>query len=73
MTSDLIFSIFSLLLLLGIYTITGFGSGLIVGLIIGNIIGAPRQEKLAAKHMRDLREAGQHNAQWNPSHKRWQK
>jgi hypothetical protein len=72
MTPDLIFNIFSLLLLLGIYTIIGFGPGLIVGLLIGNVIGAPRQEKLITKHIRDRREADQHNAQWSPNHKRWQ-
>jgi len=56
-----------------LYAITGFGPGIFFGIIVGNILGAYRQPSLTENQDKSLKNAATHNAQWHPSHKKWEK
>lgn len=55
------------------YAVVGFGPGLAIGIMLGNQLGARGKETLMRKLDRSLKQGLEHNAQWNPSHPRWQR
>ena len=55
-----------------LYVVIGFGPGLTLGIIVGNLLGGHGQEHLHIKQTRAIKAATEHNAQWHPTHKRWQ-
>jgi len=71
--TDVIISIFRSLGFVVLYAIIGFGPGLMLGVITANLTGGRGRPPLNNKHQEAIRAAAQHNAQWHPSHKRWQK
>jgi hypothetical protein len=74
MTEDtLIARLFYLFGLIFLHAVIGFGPGFIIGIILGNLTGGRGREPLASQHRKNIRSASEHNAQWNPSHERWQK
>lgn len=54
-----------------LYAIIGFGPGLVLGIIVGNIVGARGKGTITDKYVKNLKSAADHNAQWHPSHKKW--
>jgi hypothetical protein len=52
--------------------ILGFGPGFILGIIVANQFFGHGRTFLET-HEEALRQAGEHNAQWNPAHERWEK
>ncbi len=55
------------------YLIVGFGPGFVLGLVIANELFARGQPSYLDTHEENKKRAAQHNAQWTPSHERWQK
>lgn len=55
------------------YVYLGFGPGFILGLLAANAIFGRGAPTYAQAHKQLIREAAQHNAQWDPTHERWQK
>lgn len=55
-----------------LYFLVGFGPGFIIGLLLGNRHGAG-QPSFLDTHEENIRKAAEHNAQWDPTHERWQK
>jgi len=53
------------------YAITGLAPGMMVGFLLGNQIAARGQETMMNKQETEMKKADEHNAQWNPSHRRW--
>lgn len=60
------------LALVVLYVFVGFGPGFVAGIMLANFIFARGKPTLMEKHKQTARDAAQHNAQWNPSHERWQ-
>jgi hypothetical protein len=56
-----------------LYTYIGFGPGFILGILVANAIFGRGAPTYADTHRDAIRAASQHNAQWDPSHERWQK
>lgn len=56
-----------------LYFLIGFGPGFILGLILANQLLARGQPRYMDLHEEKKQQAAQHNAQWHPSHERWQK
>ncbi|HLD26188.1 MAG TPA: hypothetical protein VJC05_04060 [Candidatus Andersenbacteria bacterium] len=56
-----------------LYAITAMAPGLVLGIWLGNLMGAPGKETLVHKHQVNLKRASEHNAQWDPANQRWQK
>jgi len=56
-----------------LYVIIGFGPGFIIGVMLGNTFGARNKPVYREVHRQNIHTAAEHNAQWNPSHERWQK
>jgi hypothetical protein len=54
-----------------LYAITGLGPGVVFGVILGNLLASRHEERLMDRTQHQLREAAEHNAQWDPSHERW--
>jgi F0F1-type ATP synthase membrane subunit c/vacuolar-type H+-ATPase subunit K len=54
-----------------LYAITGFGPGIILGIIVGNALGARGKESISEKYVKNIKSAADHNAQWHPTHKKW--
>lgn len=54
-----------------LYFFVGFGSGFVVGLLLANAVIGREKPILFKTHKDNIRNAAQHNAQWNPSHERW--
>jgi len=65
--------IFAALGLVMFYIITGFGPGIIAGFLLANSIGGRDFERQHHRIEKAARQAGEHNAQWNPEHERWQR
>lgn len=73
MSSDTAILLIQSLGLVALYAIAGFGPGLALGIMLGNFMGARGKEVLMRKHDRALKQGLEHNAQWHPSHPRWQR
>jgi hypothetical protein len=56
-----------------LYFLTGFGPGFILGLLIINYFAGRGNPTFMDTHEQKIKEATQHNAQWNPEHDRWKK
>jgi hypothetical protein len=56
-----------------LYIYIGFGPGFIVGMLVANFLMGRGSPTYAQSHQEAIRAATQHNAQWDPSHERWQK
>jgi hypothetical protein len=56
-----------------LYVYIGFGPGFILGLLTANFFMGRGSPTYAQSHQDAIRAAAQHNAQWDPSHERWQK
>jgi len=54
-----------------LYAITGFGPGIILGIIVGNALGARGKVSISEKYAKNIQSAATHNAQWHPTHKKW--
>lgn len=52
------------------YFITGLGSGFVFGIILANTFFGTGPTYMET-HRENIKKAGEHNAQWNPSHERW--
>ena len=72
MNIESILSISNVIGLFLLYAITGLGPGVVVGIIIANLLASRHEERLMDRTQRQLHEAAEHNAQWDPSHERWQ-
>lgn len=73
MSSDTAVLLMQSLGLVILYAIIGFGPGLALGIMLGNQMGARGQETLMRKLDRSRKQGLEHNAQWDPSHPRWQR
>ena len=56
-----------------LYMYVGFGPGFILGILAANTLFGRGAPTYADSHKDAIREATQHNAQWDPSNERWQK
>ena len=56
-----------------LYVYVGFGPGFVLGMLVANAIFGRGAPTYAQSHQDAIREATQHNAQWDPAHERWQK
>ena len=56
-----------------LYIYIGFGPGFILGMLTANFLMGRGAPTYAQTHQDAIRAAAQHNAQWDPSHERWQK
>lgn len=56
-----------------LYVIVGFGPGFVLGMIVANTLFGRGQPTYMQLHEENKKRAAQHNAQWAPSHERWQK
>jgi hypothetical protein len=55
-----------------LYFIISFGPGVVLGLIIANKVYAKGNPTHMQSQKEDIAKAAKHNAQWNPTHPRWQ-
>ncbi|MEX2054550.1 MAG: hypothetical protein WD972_00070 [Candidatus Andersenbacteria bacterium] len=56
-----------------LYAMLGFGPGFVIGMVLVNTFFAKGQPTYMDTHEENKKLAAQHNAQWTPSHERWQK
>lgn len=56
-----------------LYVYAGFGPGFILGMLTANFLLGRGAPTYAQTHKDAIRAATQHNAQWDPTHERWQK
>lgn len=56
-----------------LYVYLGFGPGFVLGLVMANALFGRGAPTYAQVHKTAIQEATQHNAQWDPTHERWQK
>jgi len=56
-----------------LYVYVGFGPGFILGMLTANFFFGRGSPTYADSHRDAIREAAQHNAQWDPTNERWQK
>ena len=56
-----------------LYVYIGFGPGFVLGLLAANALFGRGSPTYADSHQKAIQAATQHNAQWDPSHERWQK
>jgi hypothetical protein len=54
-----------------LYAITGFGPGIMLGIIVGNAMGARGKGSISEKYAKNIKSAAIHNAQWHPTHNKW--
>ncbi|HBE90605.1 MAG: hypothetical protein A3E37_01755 [Candidatus Andersenbacteria bacterium RIFCSPHIGHO2_12_FULL_46_9] len=54
-----------------LYAITGFGPGIMLGIIAGNTMGAWGKSSISDKYAKNIKSADTHNAQWHPTHNKW--
>jgi len=57
---------------IALYAITGFGPGVMFGIIVGNIVGAKGKNSISENYQKNIKVAATHNAQWHPTHKKWE-
>jgi hypothetical protein len=67
--TGIIFETFGLVVF---YAIVGLALGTMLGFLFGNRLAARDRETLMEKHAANIRKAGEHNAQADPAHERWQ-
>lgn len=58
---------------LGLYLFVGFGPGFIIGMLLANFLVGRGKPIFMDVHEENKKRAAQHNAQWNPTHERWQR
>lgn len=63
--------LFQILSYVTLYAITGFGPGIILGIIVGNALGARGKASISDKYAKNIKSAAIHNAQWHPTHNKW--
>ena len=56
-----------------LHIIIGFGPGFVIGLLLANGLGGREYQHHTEKRSIAVKEAAEHNAQWNPNHERWQR
>lgn len=55
------------------YFLTAFGSGLVIGFIISNIVKGRGNPTYMQLYREGAKAAAEHNSQWNPANERWRK
>lgn len=70
---ETLIALFETLAFVVLYFFIGFGPGFILGILIANRFFAPGQSTYMEVHQERKKVAAQHNAQWHPSHERWQR
>lgn len=71
-TPEIILILLQTLLFVVLYFFLGFGPGFVIGILIANRLFAPGQATYMEVHEEKKKAAAQHNAQWHPTHERWQ-
>ena len=73
MNTEPLISISNIVGLFVLYFITGLGPGVIIGIVLGNFIASRHEERLMDRTQHQIREAAEHNSQWDKTHERWHK